>query len=221
MHNHFIQPPGHSYLEGPPRQVPGYHSLHRMVTILLAEHLTAEASVLVLGAGGGLEIKALAEAQSGWSFDGVDPSAGMLELAADTVANYQDRVRLHQGYIEDAPQGPFDGAICLLTFHFIPREMRLETLQQIQRRLKPKAPLIIAHHSFPQTEPERTLWISRHLAFGNSQSADPEVAKEAMKTKLSILAPDEEEALLKQAGFSGISLFYAGFSFKGWVAYAG
>jgi tRNA (cmo5U34)-methyltransferase len=221
MHNHFIQPPGHSYLEGPPRQVPGYHSLHRMVTILLAEHLTAEASVLVLGAGGGLEIKALAEAQSGWSFDGVDPSADMLELAADTVANYQDRVRLHQGYIEDAPQGPFDGAICLLTFHFIPREMRLETLQQIQRRLKPKAPLIIAHHSFPQTEPERTLWISRHLAFGNSQSADPEVAKEAMKTKLSILAPDEEEALLKQAGFSGISLFYAGFSFKGWVAYAG
>ncbi len=113
MHNHFIQPPGHSYLEGPPRQVPGYHSLHRMVTILMAEHLTAEASVLVLGAGGGLEIKALAEAQSGWSFDGVDPSAGMLELAADTVANYQDRVRLHQGYIEDAPQGPFDGAICL------------------------------------------------------------------------------------------------------------
>ena len=42
-----------------------------------------------------------------------------------------------------------------------------------------------------------------------------------MKTKLSILAPEEEEALLKEAGFSGISLFYAGFSFKGWVAYAG
>lgn len=221
MNNHFVQPPENSYLEGPPRQVPGYHSLHRMTAILLAEHLPAEGSLLVLGAGGGLEIKALAQAQSGWSFIGIDPSTGMLELAADTVANYQDRVRLHQGYIEDAPQGPFDGAICLLTFHFIPREMRLETLQQIQRRLKPKAPLIIAHHSFPQTEPERTLWISRHLAFDNSQSADPEVAKEAMKTKLSILAPDEEEALLKQAGFSGISLFYAGFSFKGWVAYAG
>jgi tRNA (cmo5U34)-methyltransferase len=192
-----------------------------MTAILLAEQVPAEGSLLVLGAGGGLEIKALAEAQPGWSFDGVDPSVGMLELAAETVASYQDRVRFHLGYIEDAPEGPFDGAVCLLTFHFIPRESRLKTLKQIHQRLKPKAPLIIAHHSFPQTEPERSLWISRHLAFGNSQSAHPEVAKEAMKTKLSILAPEEEEALLKQAGFSGISLFYAGFSFKGWVAYAG
>jgi len=221
MNNHFVQPPEKTYLEGPSRQVPGYHSLHRMTAILLAEQVPADGSLLVLGAGGGLEIKALAEAQSGWSFDGVDPSAGMLKLAAETVASYKERVRFHQGYIEDAPEGPFDGALCLLTFHFIPRDMRLETLKQIHQRLKPKAPLIIAHHSFPQTEPERSLWISRHLAFGNSQSAHPEVAKEAMKTKLSILAPDQEEALLKQAGFSGISLFYAGFSFKGWVAYAG
>lgn len=177
----------------------------------------------MLGAGGGLEIKALAEAQSGWSFDGVDPSADMLELAADTVSDYQDRVRFHQGYIEDAPEGAFDAALCLLTFHFISREMRLETLQQIQRRLKPKAPLIIAHHSFPQTEPERTLWISRHLAFSHSPPAQAEAAQAAqaaMKTKLSILAPEEEEALLKQAGFCQISLFYAAFSFKGWVAYA-
>ncbi len=93
--------------------------------------------------------------------------------------------------------------------------MRLETLQQIQRRLKPKAPLIIAHHSFPQTEPERTLWISRHLAFSHSPPAQAEAAQAAMKTKLSILAPEEEEALLKQAGFCQISLFYAAFSFKG------
>lgn len=122
--------------------------------------------------------------------------------------------------IEDAPEGAFDAALCLLTFHFISREMRLETLQQIQRRLKPKAPLIIAHHSFPQTEPERTLWISRHLAFSHSPPAQAEAAQAAMKTKLSILAPEEEEALLKQAGFCQISLFYAAFSFKGWVAYA-
>lgn len=221
MNNHFVQPPENTYLEGPPRQVPGYHSLHRMTAILLAEQVPTDGSLLVLGAGGGLEIKALAEAQSGWSFDGVDPSAGMLKLAAETVASHQERVRFHQGYIEDAPEGPFDGALCLLTFHFIPPDMRLKTLQQIHQRLKPKAPLIIAHHSFPQTEPERSLWISRHLAFSNSAPAHAEAAQEAMKTKLSILAPDEEETLLKQAGFSGISLFYAGFSFKGWVAYAG
>jgi tRNA (cmo5U34)-methyltransferase len=41
-----------------------------------------------------------------------------------------------------------------------------------------------------------------------------------MRTRLSILAPDEEEAMIGEAGFSDVSLFFAGFSFRGWVAYA-
>ena len=44
--------------------------------------------------------------------------------------------------------------------------------------------------------------------------------RQAIATRLSILAPEEEEAMLHEAGFSHVSLFYAGFSFKGWVAYA-
>jgi tRNA (cmo5U34)-methyltransferase len=36
---------------------------------------------------------------------------------------------------------------------------------------------------------------------------------------LSILSPQEDEALLEEAAFSGASLFYAGLSFRGWVAY--
>ena len=30
----------------------------------------------------------------------------------------------------------------------------------------------------------------------------------------------EEETMLQEAGFSNVSLFYAGFSFKGWLSYA-
>ena len=44
------------YGAGPPRQVPGFASLHRMVTMLLAERVPANGRVLVLGAGGGLEL---------------------------------------------------------------------------------------------------------------------------------------------------------------------
>src|SRR3546814_10014420 len=76
----FSVPSEASYLEGPPRQVPGFASLHRMVTLLLAERVPPNGRVLVLGAGGGLELRALAEAQPGWSFDGVDPSGDMLRL---------------------------------------------------------------------------------------------------------------------------------------------
>ena len=50
------------YAEGPPRLVPGFADLHRMSTLLLTERTPAAGRVLVLGAGGGLELKAFAEA---------------------------------------------------------------------------------------------------------------------------------------------------------------
>lgn len=215
---------GSAYAEGPPRQVPGYSSLHRMVSLLLAERTPPKARVLVLGAGGGLEIKALADAHPEWSFDGVDPSPQMLELARQTIGPHGPRVHLHHGYIGDAPEGPFDAATAILIFHFIPLEDRLKTLQKVRRRLKPGAPFILVHLSFPQTEPGRSAWIARHVAYGMADDADPalaERAREAIRTRLTILSPEDEVAMLGEAGFSNVSLFYAGLSIKGWLAYAG
>jgi tRNA (cmo5U34)-methyltransferase len=209
-----------SYAKGPSRLVPGFESLHRMTSQLLAERVPDQGRVLVLGAGGGLELKALADDHPGWSFDGVDPSAAMLEVAEQVVEPHAARMRLHEGYIQAAPEGPFDGATCLLTLHFVPRDQRLETLRQIHRRLRPGAPLAVAHISFAQTEPERSLWIARHVAFGGTDPANAESARHAIGTRLSILSPEDDEAMLRAAGFSDVSLYYAGLSFRGWVAYA-
>ena len=224
MSSFFNEHAAASYIEGPPRQVPGYAGLLRMTTLLLAERMPDAGRVLVLGAGGGLELRAFADAHPQWSFDGVDPSAPMLRLAAQTLGSHAQRARLHEGYIQAAPEGPFDAATCILTMHFVPREQRLDTLQQLRRRLKPGAPFVLAHISFPQTEPERSLWIARHVAFGSPDgvpAAQLESARQAIGTRLSLLAPEEEEELLRQAGFFDVSLFYAAFSFRGWVAYAG
>jgi tRNA (cmo5U34)-methyltransferase len=41
-----------------------------------------------------------------------------------------------------------------------------------------------------------------------------------MAAHLPILSADEDEALLREAGFSDVALFYAGFTFRGWIAAA-
>ena len=57
-----------------------------MAAILLAERAGDTAEILILGAGGGLELRAFADWQPGWRFTGVDPSAEMLALAAKVAA---------------------------------------------------------------------------------------------------------------------------------------
>ncbi|MDF7815119.1 class I SAM-dependent methyltransferase [Hymenobacter sp. YC55] len=210
------------YAERPPRIVPGFADLHRMSALLLAERTPAAGRILVVGAGGGLEVKAFAEFAPGWHFTGVDPSAEMLRLAQATLGSLANRVHLHEGYIDTAPEGPFDAATCLLTFHFLPLEERRRTLQQILRRLQPGAPFVVAHHSFPQHEPEQAQWLARYAAYTVAQGADPAQAAAGsaiMATRLSVLSPAQDEELLREAGFVDVSLFYAGFTFRGWVAY--
>jgi tRNA (cmo5U34)-methyltransferase len=211
------------YADGPPRFVPGYTAMQRMAMLLIAEGAPEDARVLVLGAGGGLELKEFAQANPGWTFDGIDPSAEMLELARQTLGPLASRARLHRGYIDDAPEGLFDAATCLLTLHFLSIEERRRTAVEVHRRLKPGAPYVIAHLSFPQGEGARALWLSRHAAFLIASGLDPEKAanaRVAIDTRTHILTPEQDEAILREAGFSNVSLFYAAFSFRGWVAYA-
>lgn len=210
------------YAEGPVRLVPGFLALQQMTRLLLAERMPDDGHVLVVGAGGGLELKAFAEAHPGWRFCGVDPSAEMLALAGRTLGPLASRAELCHGYIDDAPAGPFEAATCLLTLHFIPEDERLRTLTEIHRRLKPGAPFVVAHHSFPQQDGEKAQWLARFAAFAAASgvpASQAETAAAGIGERLPLLSPERDEALLREAGFSEVSLFYAAFTFRGWIAH--
>jgi tRNA (cmo5U34)-methyltransferase len=210
------------YAEVTPRKVPGLSSLHRMAMLLLAESAPHDAKMLVLGAGGGLELKAFAEQQPSWTFVGIDPSAAMLELAVRTLGPLGKQVQLQQGYIDSAPTGPFDGATCLLMLHFLKREERLQTLRELRRRMKPGAPIVVAHHSYPEGGDVRR-WLFRSATFAEQSSFVPDrlsASVTAMAERLPILPADQDRAVLEEAGFCNVELFYAALSFRGWVASA-
>ncbi|MGN6705174.1 MAG: class I SAM-dependent methyltransferase [Rhodanobacter sp.] len=211
------------YTDGPLRQVPGLHALHQMTGLLLHEHVPSDGRVLVLGAGGGMELKAFAETYPHWRLLGVDPSVPMLELAVKTLGSLAPRVELLEGTIDAAPTTEFDGAVCLLTMHFLSVAERQQALRELRRRLKPGAPLVVAHHSVPAAPHARKRWLQRHVAFMASNGmpvADTARTIEAMASRLPLLSPEAEVDLLEQAGFERHELFYAAFTFKGWVAYA-
>lgn len=211
------------YASGPRRYTPGIDAVHRMTAILLAERAPADAHVLVLGAGGGLELSALAQAQPGWRFTGVDPAGPMLELARAAMGADAGRATFVEGYIDAADAGPFDAATCLLTLHFLDRDERVRTLRALRRRLKPGAPIVVAHSSFPQDAPDRTRWLDRYATFAIASGADPaqvEQARAAVAASLTLLSPEEDAACLREAGFQRVELFYAAFTWRGWVALA-
>lgn len=212
-----------SYADGVRRFVPGLPDMHRMAGVLLAERVPEDAHILVLGAGGGLEMRVLADAYPSWRFTGIDPAGQMIGLAQRTLGSHASRAAFVEGYIDQAPDGPFDGAICLLTLHFLASEERRRTAAEIHRRLRPAAPFVAAHSSFPQSTEERAVWLNRYADFAIASGADPKMAINARDTvgrSLDVLSPEEDAAILRAAGFSGVTLFYAAFTWRGWVGYA-
>lgn len=217
--NPFLDPAAVSdYVRETPRKVPGLADLHKMAALLLAEQTPSVADVLVVGAGGGLEIRAMAEMQPDWRFTGVDPSPAMLDVARQTTSPYAERTRLIHGTAVDAPAGSFDGAVCLLTLHFLDWHERLETLPEIRRRLKPGGVFVAAHHT--EVDGQADLWLTRSATFAagpNSEPGQAEASAKAMAERLPLLSPRQEEACFREAGFQQPSLFYAALSFRGWV----
>ncbi|AKT42075.1 class I SAM-dependent methyltransferase [Chondromyces crocatus] len=211
------------YEDGPRRFVPGYELSHTLASILLRDRIGERGKILVLGAGGGVELAAFGQAAPDWTFVGIDPSENMLSQAKDKLRDLHldHRVELVKGYIPDAPEGPFDAATCFLTLHFIPDDgSRLDTLRHIHERLAPGAPFILINFCADKTAPSFEDQLRLYRAYPIHQGLPVEMAEHASRsvTELVPLVPPEREvALLQEAGFEDVTLFYKAFLFNGWI----
>jgi tRNA (cmo5U34)-methyltransferase len=227
MTSHFDDPDFvRRYTEGPGRFVPGYQIMQRMAAQLIGETIGRAGDVLVLGAGGGLEIEAFARLEPNWRFIGVDPAKSMLDAARALAEQIGagDRVRWHEGYVFDAPSGPFDAATCLLTLHFVPDDGgKLDTLRAIRERLKPDAPFVLVDLCMDKGAKDHELRVARYQAFAlNSGAEAKDVAETVNRVRnvINTVSPARDEELLAGAGFRGVDLFFAGLSWRGWLAHA-
>jgi tRNA (cmo5U34)-methyltransferase len=110
------------YDRGSPMFIPGYAASHAMAAAVLLDRIGPAGDILVVGAGGGIEIAAFNRLCSGWRCTGVDPSQAMLDLAGSRLAREApgSGAALVQGVSADAPAGPFDAATAFYCLMFAP-----------------------------------------------------------------------------------------------------
>jgi tRNA (cmo5U34)-methyltransferase len=215
-----------NYEQGPRWFIPGYDASHAMAAVLLRDRIGEQGQILVLGAGGGVELSVFARECEGWSFTGVDPSARMLALARQKVeaAGAAERVALIQGYIEDAPNQKFDAATAFLVLAFVPDDgRRLRALREIRARLKPGAPFLMINGCTDMSSEHFEEDLRLYAAAARRNGAPVEMVERAVRMQreeLSFVPREREEELLTEAGFSGVRLFYVGLWIFGWIATA-
>ncbi|MBB4857527.1 tRNA (cmo5U34)-methyltransferase [Novosphingobium chloroacetimidivorans] len=227
MNAHFADPDRvRQYLEnGPPAFTPGHAGLMQMIGVLLGETMPQDGTLLVIGAGGGLETRYLAGIEPQWRFVGVDPAAAMLDLARATAGDVAgERLRLIEGTVADAPDGPFDAATCILVLGLVPDNgAKLELLCQARQRLRPGAPFVLVDQCLDRNAADFTKRLDRYAAYARRSGVDDDVvagARAGVAAMESVVPAQRNEQLLAEAGFDGTELFYLAMGWRGWLSYA-
>jgi len=207
---------------GPANFVPGFAALHRTTIQLLSETASTDGTVLVLGAGGGHEVKAFAEARPTWRMIAVDPAPEMVNAAKQKLGGKQANIEWVEGFIEDAPILQADAATCLLTLHVIADDAtKIETLKQVRARLKPGALFALVDNCVEIGSASADRWLSRYVQYAVDSGIPREQAK-LFRGKLedasTTRSPEQEEQLMRDAGFHASELYYVGLSWLGWIA---
>jgi tRNA (cmo5U34)-methyltransferase len=213
--------PVHDYLQAAQRINIGYDLIFELVTALLRTHCADDAHVLLVGAGGGTEVRAFGRARAHWRLTGVDPSEKMLTLARAIVDtdDLADRVELIQGTPGDlAPERRFDGATCIfVTMHLPDDGQKRDLLQSIVQHLKPGAPLILVDAVQDNRATFEAAW--QQYAEARGMPAEEMAAfRERIKTRSNTITEARTLELLREVGVGAVTRFFTAFQIYGWVA---
>ncbi len=196
-------------------------NIHFLICLIL-KSLPVRARILCVGVGTGAEILSLSKEFPEWTFVGVDPSIGMLDVCRERLktAGVLNRCELIHGYIHDVPPiADFDAALSILVAHFVKREEKLGFYQAMCSRLRTDGFLINTEISFDLNSREFPLMLKNWEAVQLLMGATPESLanlSHVLREMLSVISPLETEKLLKQCGINLPVRFFQAFMISGW-----
>lgn len=201
----------------------------RNAKLLLLEgvfaELPADARVLCVGVGTGIEIAHLAKKHPAWSFTAVDPSKGMLDVCRQRAIDdgFADRCEFHEGFLDShEPDQLHDAATCFLVSQFIlDRAQRVEFFREIGKRLKSGGVLASSDLSADIHSAEYDvllrLWM-RLMSAGGISEEGIERLRKAYANDVAVLPPDDVALIIEQAGFERPVEFYRAGLIRAWFA---
>ncbi|MGE5813376.1 MAG: class I SAM-dependent methyltransferase [Acidobacteriota bacterium] len=205
----------------------GYDLLFTLVYCFLRALRDPELDLLVVGAGGGMEIERFLPDNPAWRLTGVDPSQPMLALAQARAEarGVASRTTLLPGSVEDLPaERRFSAATCVFVLHFLPDDQKLALLRATANRLRPEAPLLVASAARVDDQSLRDDFLGAWQQHGELMGLPPErmaaTIEQLLAQHASLTSIDDYERLLHAAGFKRVAPFFSVMAgaMTGWIA---
>jgi tRNA (cmo5U34)-methyltransferase len=201
-----------------------FRDVIHLVTDFAFAALPEDARILIVGAGTGSEIIALAARHPGWHFTAVDPAGAMLDVFREKAgaAGILARCSLHEGYIESLPATPLhDAATSLLVSHFLQTDAsRGAFFAEIARRLKPGGLLVNADLAADMTDPATgrvyAAWVQM-LAEAGMDSSGLQNYRTGFGQDFAVHPPAAVESLIAANGFERPSLLLQTLLIRAWL----
>lgn len=201
-------------------------NMHFLIRLALKD-APLRARVLCVGVGTGAEILSLAQAFPEWTFVGVDPAQGMLDVCRERLAEagILSRCELVHGYVHELPlREDFDIAVSVLVAHFVKRDDRPNFYKAMCDRLRAKGILVNTEISFDLDSKEFPSMLQNWKAVQQLMGATPESLANLevqLRAMLTVVPPAETEKILRASGVSLPVQFFQAFMIRGWYGVKG
>lgn len=188
--------------------------------------LPADARLLCVGVGTGVELAHLAHKFPRWRFTAVDPSGEMLNLCRRRAEKegFTSRCYFHQGYLKSlSTKDLYDGATCFLVSQFIlEKKARSEFFQAIADRLRPGGILAssdlaseVGSHEY---EALLHLWLNVMAAGTEIPPEGLERTRRAYARDVAVMSPDQVVSIMQSGGFQRPVQFYQAGLLHAWFS---
>ncbi|TWT23552.1 class I SAM-dependent methyltransferase [Luteimonas marina] len=198
--------------------------LYLMLVPLFAG-LPAQARVLCVGVGTGVEMAHLARTFPQWRFTAVEPSSAMLEVCRQRAESdgFADRCSFHHGFVDSLPgDAAYDAATCFLVSQFLlDRDARVRFFADIAARLRPGGLLASSDLASDVASPAYAVLLPAWMRMmRTAEVSDEEVERmrAAYARDVAILPPAQVASILEESGFADPTQFFQAGLIHAWMS---